>query len=140
MRDLSKEQWERAQSAFYPFVDAFNLSLNPEDIDEIIIAILTHVDSDASPEAIVDEVRAQIANYLEGVRLMRAAQAAHYAQPQASAASAPGWAVWRQDDHGNRAEVARHDDRADADAHVAEFESRGHKQLYWVARTSPEHP
>jgi hypothetical protein len=135
VRDLSKEQWERAHCAFYPFVEAFNLSLNPEDIDEIIIAILTHVDSDASPEAIVDEVRAQIANYLESARLMHAAQAAHHAESQVSSAAAPGWVVWRQDDHGNRAEVARHDERADADAHVTELEGRGHKQTYWVART-----
>lgn len=135
MKDLSREQWERAQAAFYPFIDGFQLSLNPEDIDEIILAILTHVDSDASPEAIVDEVRAQIASYLESSRLRYAVPAAPRDASEASAAATPGWVVWRQDDHGNRAEVARHADRAGADAHVAELEGRGHKQIYWVART-----
>ena len=43
------------------------------------------------------------------------------------------WIVWRQDDNGNRFEVARKDSRADAQALAAAMEARGHKQLYWVA-------
>ena len=43
------------------------------------------------------------------------------------------WVLWRQDDHGNKAELARYTDRADAQARATEFEARGHKQLYWVA-------
>lgn len=42
------------------------------------------------------------------------------------------WVVCRQDDHGNRAEVARHPDREAAERQRAELEARGHKQLYWV--------
>ncbi|MFJ5232566.1 SPOR domain-containing protein [Kitasatospora sp. NPDC088391] len=40
--------------------------------------------------------------------------------------------VVRQDDNGNRFLVARGLDRAGAEALAAEFEARGHKQLYWV--------
>ena len=43
------------------------------------------------------------------------------------------WIVWRQDDHGNRAEVARFDPQASADDLVTTMEARGHKQLYWAA-------
>jgi len=43
------------------------------------------------------------------------------------------WIVWRQDDHGNRAQVAVFDTKADADHRAEELEARGHKQLYWVA-------
>jgi hypothetical protein len=52
----------------------------------------------------------------------------------------PVWVVWRQDDNGNRVEVARFDSRADAEALAAEFDARGHRQTYWVAadpRLSP---
>ncbi|MFJ1752159.1 hypothetical protein [Kitasatospora sp. NPDC088134] len=40
--------------------------------------------------------------------------------------------VVRQDDNGNRFLVARGLDRAGAAALAAEFEARGHKQLYWI--------
>jgi hypothetical protein len=43
------------------------------------------------------------------------------------------WIVWRQDDNGNRFEVARFTSRAEADALAAQMEARGHKQTYWVA-------
>jgi hypothetical protein len=44
------------------------------------------------------------------------------------------WVVWRQDDNGNRFEVARKDSRADAEELATAMEARGHKQLYWVAK------
>ncbi|MEU9044144.1 MULTISPECIES: SPOR domain-containing protein [unclassified Kitasatospora] len=40
--------------------------------------------------------------------------------------------VMRQDDNGNRFVVAGDLDRAEAQRLAAEFEARGHKQLYWV--------
>ncbi|WP_156178597.1 hypothetical protein [Saccharothrix sp. ST-888] len=40
--------------------------------------------------------------------------------------------VMRQDDNGNRSEVAGGLGRAEAEALAAEFEARGHKQLYWT--------
>lgn len=46
------------------------------------------------------------------------------------------WVVWRQDDNGNRFEVARKDSRADAEELAAAMEARGHKQLYWVAKVA----
>lgn len=47
--------------------------------------------------------------------------------------STAGWILMRQDDNGNRVEMARFEIRAEAEAAAAEFEARGHKQLYWVA-------
>lgn len=40
--------------------------------------------------------------------------------------------VMRQDDNGNRMQVARAPSRGEAEALAAEYERRGHKQLYWV--------
>ncbi|MBV6701138.1 hypothetical protein [Kitasatospora aureofaciens] len=40
--------------------------------------------------------------------------------------------VMRQDDNGNRFVVARGLSRPEAERLAAEFEARGHKQLYWV--------
>lgn len=45
----------------------------------------------------------------------------------------PRWIVWRQDDNGNRYEVARKDSRPEAEALATQMDARGHKQLYWVA-------
>lgn len=45
----------------------------------------------------------------------------------------PGrWSVWRQDDNGQRYLVSRGHARRDAERACAEFEAKGHKQLYWV--------
>ena len=44
--------------------------------------------------------------------------------------------LWRQDDNGNRFEVARKDSRAEAEALAAAMEVGGHKQTYWVARAT----
>jgi catechol 2,3-dioxygenase-like lactoylglutathione lyase family enzyme len=45
------------------------------------------------------------------------------------------WAVWRQDDHGNRFLISRGHSRTEAERLCLEFEARGHKQTYWA---SPE--
>jgi hypothetical protein len=45
------------------------------------------------------------------------------------------WIVWRQDDNGNRFEVARRESRAEAEDLAAAMDRRGHKQTYWVAAT-----
>lgn len=42
------------------------------------------------------------------------------------------WRVVRQDDNGNRFVVQDHLSRSAAERLAAEFESRGHKQTYWV--------
>ncbi|MEV4414311.1 hypothetical protein [Catellatospora sp. NPDC049609] len=55
------------------------------------------------------------------------------AMPQDEREPAQPWVVWRQDDNGNRFEVRRCATREQAETLAAEFEARGHKQLYWVA-------
>lgn len=40
--------------------------------------------------------------------------------------------VMRQDDNGNRFVVAREPAEDEAERLAAEFEARGHKQLYWT--------
>lgn len=51
---------------------------------------------------------------------------------------APGergpWLLLRQDDNGNRYEMARFETREAADRAAAEFQARGHKQLYYIER------
>jgi hypothetical protein len=42
------------------------------------------------------------------------------------------WAVHRQDDNGNRFVVQKGLSREQAERLVAEFEARGHKQVYWA--------
>jgi hypothetical protein len=39
--------------------------------------------------------------------------------------------VWRQDDNGNRFLISTGHERAEAERICAEFEARGHKQMYW---------
>jgi hypothetical protein len=48
--------------------------------------------------------------------------------------------VWRQDDNGNRYEVARFDDRTEAQALADSLEATRHRQLYWVAAAPPRPP
>ncbi|WP_030236517.1 hypothetical protein [Streptomyces sp. NRRL S-350] len=48
--------------------------------------------------------------------------------------------VMRQDDSGNRFLVAADLDRAGAQRLAAEFEARGHKQLYWVEEAGAARP
>ncbi|MET7401822.1 hypothetical protein ABZS66_50910 [Dactylosporangium sp. NPDC005572] len=55
------------------------------------------------------------------------------ARTQASRIRGESWVVWRQDDNGNRAEVARVNSRPAADTLATAMESRGHRQMYWVA-------
>ncbi|MEU6401419.1 SPOR domain-containing protein [Streptomyces sp. NPDC046985] len=44
------------------------------------------------------------------------------------------WLVVRQDDNGNRYRVGRFATEAEAQRIADSFDSRGHKQLYWVER------
>jgi hypothetical protein len=44
------------------------------------------------------------------------------------------WAVYRIDDNANVFRVRGGLTRAEADRLAAEFEARGHKQMYWVER------
>jgi hypothetical protein len=44
------------------------------------------------------------------------------------------WQLWRQDDSGNRYLVAGKLSEVEARRLLEEYEARGHKQLYWIAR------
>lgn len=44
------------------------------------------------------------------------------------------WVVFRTDTHGNRVVIQRLSDEREARQVAAQFEARGHKQAYWVAR------
>ena len=48
----------------------------------------------------------------------------------APAPAAREWALWRQDDNGNRFEMQRSCSRAKLEELEAMYERRGHKQLY----------
>jgi hypothetical protein len=50
-------------AALIPFVHAWKLPLNPEDVAEMVFAVLTHVGSDASSVEIDAAVRQQLADY-----------------------------------------------------------------------------
>ena len=58
----TSEQVERGVGALLPFVQEWNLPLNPEDLQELSYAVLVHHDSDASWDEIEVAVRAQIAD------------------------------------------------------------------------------
>jgi hypothetical protein len=51
---------------------------------------------------------------------------------QSATSSPQAWALWRQDDNGNRVRVDAFATREAAAARQAEFESRHHKQIYWI--------
>jgi hypothetical protein len=53
-------------------------------------------------------------------------------QDDAPGAADATWTVWRQDDNGNRFVMAQHLGREQAQRMVADFEERGHKQVYWA--------
>jgi hypothetical protein len=54
---------ERAVAALLPYVHEWGLSLNPEHLAELVGAVLTHFDSDASFEAIDAAEREAIAEF-----------------------------------------------------------------------------
>ena len=76
--DPTPEQVERAAGALVPFVQEWNLSLNPEDLEAIAYAVLVHHDSEAGWDAIDAAVRAQIDDH------RRQAEALDKAMPEAS--------------------------------------------------------
>lgn len=47
-------------------------------------------------------------------------------------ADAPRWALWRQDDNGNRVLMRRFADRGEAEREQRAYEARAHKQTYWI--------
>jgi hypothetical protein len=58
-----QERGERATAALFPFVQEWGLPLNPEDLEEMAYAVLSHADSDRSLEEIHQAVKDQLAEY-----------------------------------------------------------------------------
>jgi len=48
------------------------------------------------------------------------------------APDAPRWALWRQDDNGNRVLMRRFAGIEEAEREQRAYEARGHKQTYWI--------
>ena len=57
------EQIQRGAGALSYFVVPWRLSLNPEDLEELAYAVLSHFDSDASWDEIQAAVEEQIAEH-----------------------------------------------------------------------------
>lgn len=57
-------------------------------------------------------------------------------QPKQGTAMESNWAVYRQDDNGNKYLVEKGLTRDAAEKLAAELESHGHKQLYWATNES----
>ena len=55
-----------------------------------------------------------------------------YWEPSPLAPEPLRWRVLRQDESGNKFEVAKYPSRCEALANQVRFESKGHKQTYWV--------
>jgi len=53
-----------------------------------------------------------------------------------SAGKLPCWELWRQDDNGVRALIACFEDRQEALDAMVRYESRRHKQTYWIEKKS----
>jgi hypothetical protein len=57
------EQGRRASWALVPFVEEWSLSLNPEELDELSLAVLRHHDTSESWDEVHAAVRKQIREY-----------------------------------------------------------------------------
>lgn len=69
---FSEAQIGAVKEAIYPFVEAYQLSMNPEDVELLAVAVLG-----ATPNLSLDEVRTRsetlIAEHLESMRRMHEA-------------------------------------------------------------------
>lgn len=64
----SNRDLERGVAALVPFVNEWDIPLNPEHLYELAYAVLVHSDSETSWEEIEAAVRAQIAEANERLR------------------------------------------------------------------------
>lgn len=64
----SSDQVERAETALYPFVTHWRLPLNPEDLEELAVAVLTHFDSPQSLDAIHAAAESQVEEHAAWAR------------------------------------------------------------------------
>lgn len=61
MAEPTRDQLLRGMAALYPFVTAYRLSLNPEDLEEMVYAVLKHAAGLGPFEEITEAVDMQIA-------------------------------------------------------------------------------
>jgi hypothetical protein len=91
------------------------------EIDHALRHLPFHIDdlSPMHPEAIA-EMSAEIIQ--------------RYPQRETEVIQLKAFQVWRIDDNGNVFTVGEPTSERDARCLVAQYEARGHKQMYWVAR------
>lgn len=61
--EVPREEFDRGCAAAIPFVYAWGLQLNPEDVEQLVAAVLRHSRSASSYEEIDDAVAQQLAEY-----------------------------------------------------------------------------
>jgi hypothetical protein len=83
----SEDEMRRGATAFMPFHHAFNLPINPEDIDAIVYAVLLHARSDAPLEEVYRAAQELTAEHL--ARHARLATAMQRSLDQQRAAGPP---------------------------------------------------
>lgn len=66
MAEISRDALARAHTALIPFVAAYGLSLNPEDLDEVAFAVVSHLNTGESLQDIYDSVQRQITEAMPG--------------------------------------------------------------------------
>lgn len=73
MSEPSESEVKRGSTALFPFVEAWGLPLNPENLDLMAYAVLRAVRSDGSWEDILEMARELIADDRERARRMKEA-------------------------------------------------------------------
>ena len=77
MSEPTHDMMRRAVSALGPFVSAYRLSLNPEDLAEIAYAVLKHANSDATMREIQEAVAEKFAGQAVQQERLRASYRAN---------------------------------------------------------------
>jgi hypothetical protein len=65
MSEPTSDELGRGMAALMPFVRRWHLPLNPEDMEELVYAVLLHARSDASMDQIVIAVGEQIDQFTQ---------------------------------------------------------------------------
>ncbi|MCK6537531.1 MAG: hypothetical protein L6Q84_31560 [Polyangiaceae bacterium] len=91
-------------------------------------------------QAVAEAEVARLSDLNEGKKCSYHWQATHLFLDGGSFAAGPpteSWSLWRQDDNGNSFMISAGHSREEAEALRAEYESRGHKQMYWISADLP---
>jgi hypothetical protein len=87
-------------------------------------------------DAVLDELAGALGRRLVRVTWLRPVIAGRWAPDAPDAV----WDLWRQDNAGNRQVMQDGLTEPEARALAARYESRGHKQMYWVECRRPDRP